>query len=71
LQEDYVRPPIVAIEPPDPRVVKWRFRIVVFVLLAGVAIAVILIARALVASGEDSPTAVRPTAAVVTTVPLR
>jgi hypothetical protein len=69
MPEDYVRPPIVAIEPPDPRLVKWRFRIVVFVLLAAVAIAVIFIARALVASGEGNPAATRPTAA--TAVPLR
>lgn len=70
MPEDYVRPPIVAIEPPDPRVVTRRFRIVVFVLLATVTVAVILIARAIVASGEGNPAASRPSAAV-TAVPLR
>jgi hypothetical protein len=69
MPEDYVRPPLVAIEPPDPRLVTWRFRIVVFVLLAALAIAVIFIARALIASGESNPATLRPQG--ITAVPLR
>jgi hypothetical protein len=65
MPEDYVRPPIVAFEPPDPRLVKWRFRIIVLLLLAAVAVAMIFIARAIIHSGEGSPTAASPGVTVV------
>lgn len=58
-----MRPPIVAVEPPDPQVVKWRFRAIVFLLLAAVAVAVIFIARAIVESGEGNPAAAAVTVA--------
>ena len=65
MPEEYVRPPIVAFEPPDPRLVKWRFRIIVLVLLAAVAVAVFFIARAIINSGEGSPAAASPGVTVV------
>lgn len=34
MTEQYVRPPLVAIEPVSPAVARWRFRAVAFVLLA-------------------------------------
>jgi hypothetical protein len=54
MPEDYVRPPIVAVEPPDPRVVKWRFRAVVALLVALVAVGLGLLAHAIVESGRSN-----------------
>jgi hypothetical protein len=51
--EDYVRPPIVALEPPDRTWRKWRFRLVILVLLAGLAAGAFFIARAILNSGEN------------------
>ena len=55
-REDYVRPPIVAVEPGSGRAAVWRFRIVFGLVLTAVAIGVFLLYRALVASpGEGNP----------------
>jgi hypothetical protein len=55
VSEDYVRPPIVAIEPPNQRAAVWRFRIVVLVLLLGLAVAIFFIAKAAIGGGEGNP----------------
>ena len=52
MPEDYVRPPIVAIDPPDPAVAKWRFRGIVALIVVILAVAVILLAHAIIASGN-------------------
>jgi hypothetical protein len=52
--EDYVRPPIVALEPRSRRASKWRFRVVILALLAIVAIAVFVIARSIIDSGTGN-----------------
>jgi hypothetical protein len=52
--EDYVRPPIVALDRRSQRGSKWRFRAVILVVLAAVAVAVFLIARSIIDSGEGN-----------------
>ena len=56
MAEDYVRPPLVAFEPPSPRAARWRFRIVVgllfLVVLAGLAW---LLFTVLLANNEGNP----------------
>jgi hypothetical protein len=54
--EDYVRPPLVAVEPPSPSAARWRFRIVVglaFLLVIG-ALAVLLF-TVILANNEGNP----------------
>jgi hypothetical protein len=54
--EDYVRPPIVALPPPDHRMAMWRFRAVMGALLLLLVVIIVLIARAIVHSGDGSGT---------------
>jgi hypothetical protein len=54
-EENYVRPPIVALEAPDPRAGVWRYRITLFVLLAIIAAGIFLIAKSVVGGGEGNP----------------
>jgi len=55
-QEDYIRPPTVAVEPGSGRAAVWRFRIAFGLVLAAIAVGVFFLYRALVASpGEGSP----------------
>ena len=60
MPDDYVRPPIVAVEPPDPRVVKWRFRAVIALVLIAVALIVFFIAHAIISSGNPSHATTMP-----------
>jgi hypothetical protein len=53
MPEHYVRPPIVALERPSHRLAVWRFRLIVVLLLAAVAVGAFFIARAIVDSGEN------------------
>jgi hypothetical protein len=46
--EDYIRPPTVALPPPDHRMAMWRFRIVVGSLLLLLIVIIVLVARAIV-----------------------
>lgn len=64
LTEDYVRPPVVAFEPPNRKSQIWRFRAVLILLLLAFAVVVFLVARAFVGGGEGSPT-VAPLATLV------
>jgi hypothetical protein len=52
--EDYVRPPIVALEARDPRAAIWRFRIIMGVLLAGLVVLIAWVAHVIITSGEDT-----------------
>ena len=54
--EDYVRPPIVAIERPSQRAAVWRFRLALGLVLAAILVGVFFLYRALTAGpGEGSP----------------
>jgi hypothetical protein len=56
MAEHYIRPPLVASEPPSPAAARWRFRLVVgvvfLVLLAGLAV---LLFTVLLANNEGNP----------------
>jgi len=70
LAEDYVRPPIVAFEPPSPRAARWRFRIVVgLVFLVVLGALAWLLFNVLLSNNEGNPglnpQGLRPPAAVV------
>jgi len=56
MAEHYVRPPIVAFEPPSPRTARWRFRLVVglaFLVVLG-ALAFLLF-NVLLSNNEGNP----------------
>lgn len=55
MAEDYVRPPLVAEEPGSDRLAAWRFRLVLFVLLAVVVAGIVLAYFALTGGGETNP----------------
>lgn len=55
LQDDYVRPPIVALERKSDRGSVWRFRIVMTVLVLLMIAVIVFIAHAIVSNGEGSP----------------
>jgi hypothetical protein len=50
--EDYVRPPILAIEPPSRRAAVWRFRAVMAVIVVILAAGVVFAIRAMTGGGE-------------------
>ncbi|HVS67511.1 MAG TPA: hypothetical protein VHE56_03080 [Mycobacteriales bacterium] len=52
--EDYVRPPIVAIEARSQWVAVWRFRIILGTLLLGLIVLIALAAHHIVHSGDGS-----------------
>lgn len=54
--EDYVRPPIVALELRSQRVAIWRFRIIMGVLLAVLLLIIVLVAHTIVQSGDGNGT---------------
>jgi hypothetical protein len=64
--EDYVRPPIVALEPASRRVRVWRFRALLLGLLAILAVIIFLVARAIIDSGEGNAQAAPPPRSNVT-----
>ena len=54
--EDYVRPPIVAVERPSYRAAVWRFRLVFALVLAAIVVGVFFLYQALTSGpGEGSP----------------
>ena len=54
-REDYVRPPLVAAEPPSPRAQRWRYRLAVGLLmgLAVVLLAWVFLRYSGITGGED------------------
>ena len=55
-REDYVRPPLVAVEPGSDRLAAWRFRLVFGLVLLGLLVGVFFLYRALTGStGEGNP----------------
>jgi len=53
--EDYVRPPLVAVEPPSRRAARWRVRAVMAVLVLALAAVAVLVVHLLTGGGEGSP----------------
>lgn len=51
-----MRPPTVALPPPDHRLAVWRFRIVVGALLLLLMVVIVLVARAIVHQGDGTGT---------------
>jgi len=54
--EDYVRPPILAVEPPSRRAAVWRFRAVMLLIGLILAAGVVLAIRAITGGGEGGAT---------------
>jgi hypothetical protein len=55
-REDYVRPPLVAMEPGSDRAAAWRFRVVFGLVLLALLVGVFFLYRALTGStGEGNP----------------
>lgn len=54
-REDYIRPPLVATEPASDRLVVWRFRLVLLLLLAAVVTGLVFAYFALTGTGETNP----------------
>jgi hypothetical protein len=54
--EDYVRPPILAVEPPSRRAAKWRFGLGLAVLLLALAAGIVFGIRAIMGGGEGGAT---------------
>lgn len=56
MTEHYVRPPLVAVEPPSPQAARWRFRLVVglvfLVVLGGIAL---LLFTVILGNSEGNP----------------
>jgi hypothetical protein len=53
--DGYVRPPLVAAEPPSRRVQVWRFRLLLLLVVLAVAAAVVLLIRAFAIPQEANP----------------
>lgn len=67
MSEDYIRPPIVAVELRSQRVAIWRFRLIIGAVLLLLIVAIVLAARAIVHNGDGSGAvggALRPTSLV-------
>ncbi|HVV75244.1 MAG TPA: hypothetical protein VHC43_04345 [Mycobacteriales bacterium] len=54
MSEDYVRPPIVALEVRSQWVAVWRFRILLAAVLIGLILVIALVAHHIVHSGDGS-----------------
>ena len=56
MAEHYIRPPLLAVEPPSPRAARWRFRIVVglifLIVLGGLAL---LLFTVILSNSEGNP----------------
>jgi hypothetical protein len=66
VREQWVRPPVVAAEPPSKTAALWRYRVVSLLLLLVVAVAVIwlFLKFSNVTGGEDPGIGLRPPAPV-------
>ena len=61
----YVRPPLIAKEPPSQWASVWRFRLVALVVLAALALLVLYIARHLINTEQNPTFGAAPAARVV------
>jgi hypothetical protein len=55
MAENYIHPPIVALEARSQRAAVWRFRAYLIIALLLLAVGILLVARAIVGNGEGSP----------------
>ena len=53
MAEDYVRPPILAVEPPSRRAAVWRFRLVLGLILLALAAGIVFAVRAITSSNDN------------------
>ena len=53
--EQYVRPPLLAAEPPPAWIAVWRFRLLALVLLALAVLATVLVYRQLSGANDQDP----------------
>jgi hypothetical protein len=56
VSEDYIRPPIVAVEVRSDRVAVWRFRIILITILLLLIVAIVVATRAIVHNNDGSGT---------------
>jgi len=56
MAEDYVRPPILAVEPPSRRAAAWRFRAVMALIVVILVAAIVFVIRSLTASNDNGGT---------------
>jgi len=54
MTEDYVRPPVVALEAQSQFLRRWRFWALIFVLLLGLAVGIFFLAKAVIGTGEGN-----------------
>jgi hypothetical protein len=67
--ERYVRPPLSGAEPAPAWIAAWRFRLVLFVLFAALAVGIFFLVRALVGGPDEgspniSAPSVRPSVSI-------
>ena len=56
MTEHYVRPPLVAVEPPSPRAARWRFRLVVgLIFLVVLGALALLLFTVILGNSEGNP----------------
>jgi hypothetical protein len=61
MAERYVRPPLLATEPPSRRAAAWRFRLAFAVVVLAILVGLLFLYRALTDSpGEGSPSVAPP-----------
>jgi hypothetical protein len=53
MTEDYIRPPIVALEPSSRRLAAWRFRLVLLLLFAALAVGTFFLVRAILDRSQN------------------
>src|SRR4051795_3147919 len=54
--EHYVRPPLIAVEPPSPRAARWRFRLVVgLIFLVVIGLLALLLFTVILSNSEGNP----------------
>ncbi len=56
MSEDYIRPPIVALEPRSERAAVWRFRILLVAILLLLIVAIVVATRAIVHNNDGTGT---------------
>jgi hypothetical protein len=64
--EDYVRPPLLAVEPPSRRAAKWRFGLGLGLILLVLAAGIVFGIRAIMGGGEGGASVGALNAAAVT-----
>jgi hypothetical protein len=69
--EDYVRPPLVALEPPSASARRWRRRAALTLTAVAAIVGLLLLGRALLGGGEGNPGVGSQPRQVVGSMPYR